>query len=206
MTRVLMTAYGAYDDWETNASWLAMQALTLEMPTHVELTTRLYQVDFESVRTKLAEDVRQGYDVILHLGQSPGSGQIELEAFGVNIARRRMQPRSEATPLESDGPVAYRSQLPLEDWARLMRQEGIPADVSFHAGDYLCNAALYWSHYYSEQAGLPCLATFLHVPLDPSQVVAKAAEGKNLASLPAETTARALRLLLESLPAAKQLV
>jgi pyroglutamyl-peptidase len=76
--------------------------------------------------------------------------------------------------------------LPLADWATKLRGAGIPAQVSYHAGTYLCNATLYYSHYLIERMKLTTRAAFLHLPLD----VANAALGENLASLPAATCAR----------------
>jgi pyroglutamyl-peptidase len=73
--------------------------------------------------------------------------------------------------------------------------EGIPAEVSFHAGVYLCNAALYFTHYFIDRMQLTTQAAFIHLPLDPSQAVAE----QNTASLPASASAAAIRMLLETL-------
>lgn len=196
MTRVLLTAYGPYDDWAENSSWLTLQALMRDLPSSLDVTTRLYPVDFDGVRRRLQEDHRRGFDVALHLGQAPNRGGIGLEAFGLNIARRRGQRHDEATPLAPDGPAAYQSTLPLGDWARMLRAAGAPASVSFYAGDYLCNAALYLSHYYAQASGRETAATFLHVPLDVSQAIAAKSDAP---SLPVEVSAMAVRLILEDL-------
>jgi pyroglutamyl-peptidase len=93
--------------------------------------------------------------------------------------------------------------LPLGDWAEKLRQRGIPAQVSYHAGTYLCNAMLYWTHYFAERDGLRTRAAFIHVPLDPSQVVDA---GRNLASMSTSSTAAALgRIISEIHAAANQL-
>lgn len=197
MSRVLITAYGPYDDWPENASWLTLQALTRDIPEQIDLTTRLLRVDFDEVRGRLESELTgELYDTILHLGQAPGSGCISLEAFALNVGRERGVARDEATPLMADGPTAYRSSLPLEQWAKSLRAEGVPAHVSFHAGDYLCNAAMYYSHYYAEATGQQPGIAFVHLPLDPSQV---AKQGKDLASMPAEISAFAIRQMLVSL-------
>ncbi|MEM1303872.1 MAG: pyroglutamyl-peptidase I [Planctomycetota bacterium] len=196
MARVLITAYGPYDSWHENASWLALKELTSRPFEKVELTTRLYPVDFAELRSRLESDLAPGFDCVLHLGQAPGRGSIALEAFGVNVQRERGQAGLDAKPLAPDGPPAYRSSLPLEQWASSLRRAGIPADVSFYAGDYLCNAAMYWSHYFAVRSGKSPAATFLHLPLDTSQAVEASSD---LPSLPAATSARAIRLLLETM-------
>lgn len=196
MLKILITAYGPYDDWAENASWLALQAFLRDLPDGVEIKTRLYPVDFNQLRTRLEADIADQPDVVLHLGQAPGACRVELEAFGLNIGRDRGAAAEQAFPLASDGPDAYRSRLPLEQWEAALRSEGIPAAVSYHAGAYLCNAALYLTHYFCEQAGREPLATFLHLPLDPSQVLA---DQRGLASLPVEESARAIGLIVDDL-------
>jgi pyroglutamyl-peptidase len=194
MPRILVTAYGPYDDWTENVSWLVLQELTRALPADSPVTTRLYPVDFSTVKTRLASDLCDGYDVAIHLGQAPGRATIALEAVGLNLARDRGQRADEAMPLMDDGPAAYCSRLPLGRWAEMLRDTGIPAEVSHHAGTYLCNAALYLSHYYAERAGRQARATFLHLPLDPTQVIAC---GRELPSLPAAVSARAVAMLIE---------
>lgn len=210
MTRVLVTAYGPYDHWRENASWLAMQELTRDLPAELDVTTRLYPVDFAAVRERLESDLSLGFDAALHLGQAPGAGRVALEMIGVNVAQERHCPADLAGPLAPDGPAAYRSELPLAEWSRMIQERGIPATVSFHAGAYLCNAALYLTHYLSERMGLETRAAFFHLPLDTSQAIEAAGD---LPSLPAAVSALAVRVALADLadrsraasPAAQQL-
>jgi pyroglutamyl-peptidase len=195
MPRVLITAFEPYDRWKLNASWLALVELTKELPEQPEVTTRLYPVDFAEVKKRLAADLEARYDVALHLGQAPGASAVQLEAVGINVA----QPRSteaEARPLVEDGPMAYRSALPLARWAKLLRRGGIPTEVSFHAGTYLCNAALYLSHHLAGQLAVATRSTFLHLPLTPAQVADEPHPGP---SLPPEVSAAAIRLILGQL-------
>lgn len=196
MKKVLLTAFGPYDQWRENASWSALVALTRELPANLQITTRRYPVDFAAVQRLLAQDLEAEPDVALHLGQAPGSAAIHLEAFGLNIGGLSTQFPEEYQPLVPDGPPAYRSRLPLDRWALLLRREGIPATVSYHAGTYLCNATLYLSHYWTERRGLRTQSGFIHLPLETQQVLK---QERMLPSLAAEETARAVRLLLEDI-------
>lgn len=196
MKRVLVTAFAPYGEWQENASWLALQALTRNLPLSVDVTTRLYPVDFAEARVRLASDLQSPFDAVLHVGQAPGSAAIRLESVALNTRREPCETPDATRLLEPDGPVAYRSRLPLADWAELLKSEGLPVEVSLHAGDYLCNAALYWSHHFLAQQDRQAMAAFVHVPLDISQ----AAHQKSTApSLPSEVSGYALRLLLEEL-------
>ena len=193
MSTILITAFKPYDNWIENSSWLALVELAKDFPPGVEVTTRLYPVDFAEMKERLTEDMQPNYDVSLHLGQAPGEPTIRLERVGINIGAERSGP---ALPLVDDGPEAYRSSLPLDAWAAKLIEQGIPAHVSHHAGTYLCNATLYWSHLLAERMSLQTKSAFLHLPLATPQV---AASGEKLASLPVEVTARAVRLILEEL-------
>jgi pyroglutamyl-peptidase len=196
MTRVLVTAFEPYDRWKANASWLALVHLTHNLPARPQVVTRLYPVDFGVMKERLAEDLAQNFDYALHLGQAPGSSRIQLEAIGLNIGGSYSQSPDQYRPLADDGPVAYQSSLPVADWAVKLRRAGIPAQVSYHAGTYLCNATLYWSHYLTERMALKMRSAFVHVPLDVSQVVN---EPHGTPSLPANFTAEAVKLILEDL-------
>ncbi len=73
MTSVLLTAFKPYGPWSSNSSWLAMVELSKLISENLAVTTRLYSVDFKSLRKQLELDLEQNFDVGLHLGQSPAA-------------------------------------------------------------------------------------------------------------------------------------
>lgn len=196
LPRILVTAFGPYESYPANASWLALVELTRDLPSHYPVTTRLYPVDFEILKQRLAADIATRPDFVLSLGQAPGAGAIHLETIGINVAGRPGQLPDEFEPLAASGPPAYRSELPLAAWAASLREQNIPALVSHHAGTYLCNAALYLSHHYAALQQLPTKATFVHVPLDPSQT---ANYRESTPSMPASIAAQAVRWIIDEL-------
>ena len=127
MASVLLTAFEPYDRWKTNSSWLALVQLTHDLPPEPAVTTRLYPVDFAEVKRRLSEDLKANYDFAIHLGQAPGTSHVRLEAIGINVGGSSSHPLEQHQPLTDDGPVAYRSPLPLGDWAVKLRRAGIPA-------------------------------------------------------------------------------
>lgn len=196
MTNILITAFEPYDRWRQNASWLALVELTRELPESPKIVTRLYPVDFLKARQRLEEDLAADYDFALHLGQAPGSSRIHLEAIGVNVGGTISQAPDHFRALEANGPTAYRSDLPLADWAGALRRAGIPASVSYHAGTYLCNAVLYLSLHLAATRNLKTRSAFIHVPLAPMQVLD---ERGDMPSLSTDLTAQAIRLIVDSL-------
>jgi pyroglutamyl-peptidase len=196
MTSVLLTAFESYDRWAENASWLALVELTRELPAAPRVVTRRYPVDFQAARARLEDDLAADYDFVLHLGQAPGISRVHLEAIGVNVGGHSTQSPDEFQPLVVGGPAAYQSELPLAAWSSKIRAQGIPCQVSYHAGTYLCNALLYLTHHLIATRKLQSRAAFIHLPLAPEQVLG---ERQDWPSLPTPLAAAALRVILEEL-------
>ena len=202
MAKILITAFESYGPWKANASWLALVDLTQQLPAQHSVTTRLYPVDLAVVKRKLEEDLAAQFDLVLHLGQAPGSTHVQFEAIGINVTRDPATPPAAGRTLVADGPVAFGSQLPLETWTQRLCEQGIPARVSYHAGTYLCNAILYLSHDAIQQNSWKTQAGFIHLPLETSQA---ASHSTPLPSLPRQTAATALKLVLEQVDSVVQM-
>lgn len=194
MSRVLLTAFEPYDQWTTNASWLTLVELTREMPEEPTIITRRYPVDFQKMRERLEHDLTDQIDHVIMLGQAPGRSQIDLETIGLNRAVSRSG--APAEPLVIDGPLAYATNLPADAICREIRSAGIPCQVSYHAGTYLCNAALYLSLHLIHQRKLATSALFVHLPIAPTQA---AQQPRPEPSMATTTSALAIRILLGQL-------
>jgi pyroglutamyl-peptidase len=196
MPTVLLTAFEPYDQWTENASWLALVELTRQLPPGPKVVTRRYPVDFEVARTRLRDDLAADYDYALHLGQAPGISRIHLEAVGINVGGHSSQTPDQFQPLVPGGPAAYQSSLPLAEWAAKIRELGVPCQVSYHAGTYLCNALLYLTHHIIQEQRLKTRATFIHLPLAPQQVLS---ERQDWPTLPSGQCAEAIQCVLGEL-------
>ena len=195
MSSILITAFEPYDRWQENASWLALVELTRALPAGPKVVTRRYPVDFEQVRSRLIEDLSADYDLALHLGQAPGIGRIHLESIGLNVGGHSSQTPDQFQPLVPGGPAAYQSSLPLAEWAGQIRAAGIPCQVSYHAGTFLCNALLYLSLHIAREQKLKTLSTFIHLPLAPSQVLG---DRQDWATMPSGICAESIRIILKN--------
>ncbi len=189
MTRILISAFEPYDRWTTNSSWLALVELTRFYAGPAELTTRRYPVELTEMSERLRKDLQQDFDFALHLGQSPGSPLIKLEAVGLNV-------RSDGSALLKDAPTAYQSPLPLSECHTALTGAGIPSCVSHHAGTYLCNAVLYLSQHYAASFGMKTRTAFVHLPLAPEQV---ARDSQTLPSMSTPMCSAALGVIIETL-------
>jgi len=196
MPSIFISAFEPYGGWSENSSWLALVEFTKQLSPDSQVTTRLYPVDFDTVAERLRKDLAADYDFALHLGQAPGTSSVKLEAIGLNVGGRSEQRPEEFRRLVEDGPVAYRSELPLAEWSCLLRAAGIPTTVSYNAGSYLCNATLYLSHYFAEAMKLTTQSAFIHLPLDFSQTLK---QDKELPAMPSAMASRALQLVVNQL-------
>ncbi|MFM8407412.1 MAG: pyroglutamyl-peptidase I [Pirellulaceae bacterium] len=192
--RILLTAFEPYDQWSSNSSWETIVELLRVRGTIPNVITRRYPVSLTRFQERLEVDLARGFDSIIHLGQAPGISQIHLEAIAVNVAGVTEAEGADFGDLVVGGPVGYRSKFPLGVWASYLRQSGIPARVSYHAGTYLCNAALYLSHHWLETHGKAGRVAFIHLPLSDQQV---RESGRSLASMPLDTMVKAVGLLLD---------
>lgn len=197
--RVLLTAFEPYGQWTSNSSWLTLVELLKEYPAGRSLVTRRYPVDLTALQSQLKKDLYREFDAVIHLGQSPGASSIKLEAIALNVAGCMEDRGDELGDIIPNAPVAYRSNLPLGRWTALLRDAGIPSNISYHAGTYLCNALMYLSHHQLKaEAHRNCLIGFIHLPLATEQV---AQHSQSLPSMPISSMVRALRILLEDLEA-----
>lgn len=194
--RILLTAFEPYAQWPTNSSWLTLVELLRVRPPNGSLVTRRYPVDFRRMQSALYKDLAQGFDAVLHLGQSPGSAAIRLEAIALNAGEAIVESGTSLARLIPDGPEAYRTRMPLDRWSRGLQDQSIPAQISYHAGTYLCNAVMYLSHHWVAQTDRPIPVGFVHLPLATSQVVQSSTPEP---SLPVETLASALSVILSDI-------
>jgi pyroglutamyl-peptidase len=166
--RILLTCFEPFGPWQENASALAVHEAVARYSGPSTIEVREYAVDFSTIEQQLLDDLKTGPDLILHTGQSSEASTIELESVALNL-RRDSEDDLCSFPLRTDGPLAYQSDLPLDEWCGVLREHGLSVSVSHHAGTYLCNAVLFHAlHHHFVAAGPPCL--FVHLPLTPDQV------------------------------------
>lgn len=132
-----------------------------------DLVTAELPVAFADIAGSLGElfDRHQPSAALL-LGLAEPTAGIRLEQVALNLddspgADNRGEIRSRQ-PIDADGPVAFRSSLPLERLADLADGQGVPVDWSRDAGGFLCNHAFFLAR--SLRPAIP--AGFVHVGRD----------------------------------------
>lgn len=176
--KLLITGFDPFGGETINPSWEAVKALPdviggwqltkLEVPT----------VFGKAGETVLAAAAQLQPDAVLCVGQAGGRAAITPELVAINLRFGRIADNAGAAPVDepvaADGPAAYFSTLPVRAMAQAITDAGLPGQVSYSAGAFVCNDLLYTVlHHY---AGTPVRAAFIHVPFLPQQ----AAEGVSM--------------------------
>jgi pyroglutamyl-peptidase len=191
---ILLTAFEPYGEWQRNSSWDALVNWLSRNGGDPRVVTRKYPVNLAQLKARLDRDLSQGIDAVLHLGQAPGIAAIQLETVALNVAGMVEVPGEDYGPILEGAPIAYRTKLPIGSWAEDLRKASIPTRLSYHAGTYLCNAAMYLSHHWFASRGEEALVGFAHLPLTPQQV---SEQGLSYPSLPLDQSSSAIGMLVE---------
>jgi pyroglutamyl-peptidase len=118
-------------------------------------------------------------DVILSFGLAGGRESVDLEYVALNFRGGEQSARGDNSgrklegPIESHGPFALPSTLPIEEMLLSLNSAGIPARRSLSAGSYVCNDLFFQTQ--NRLSSTSVQSGFIHVPrLAPPDSVASA--------------------------------
>ena len=100
-------------------------------------------------------------ELVVCFGLAEKRTEVTVERFALNadeVANVDNEGASSGAAIVADGPVAYRSGLPVDEIVAALRAEGIPAAPSRDAGGFLCNHVFYVLMHMGVRGG------FVHVP------------------------------------------
>ena len=193
--RVLLTGFDPFGSdrltsHPVNPSWLAVQALHGQwVKGHVLVAAQLPTV-FDAATAELLRLIRQQRPaIVICVGQAGGRSALSLERVAVNLVDAHIpdnagqQPHNQ--PVVAGAPAAYFSSLPVTDILKALEAAGLPAELSYTAGPFVCNHVFYGlMHALATEADLQGVrGGFIHVPYLPSQ---------GLPSLPLDDAVRGL--------------
>ncbi|MGE0764101.1 MAG: pyroglutamyl-peptidase I [Bdellovibrionales bacterium] len=161
---ILISAFEPFDIDPENSSELVLQALSQQK----NVVKTILPVSFAKAWPALLEQIHHhDPEIVLSLGQADRRDKISLEQVALNLLEARIQDADGEQPtgqfISADGPLALLSRLPNSQLLSKLTQTGIEAEISFHAGTYVCNALMYklleWALKTKRYAG------FVHLPL-----------------------------------------
>ena len=166
MKRLLITGFEPFGGEALNPSWEAVVRLPSEIGGY-ELYKLLIPVTFgEAADLVLAKAEEICPDVIICVGQAGGRRAITPELVGINLRFASIPDNAGAKPEDEaiidGGDAAFFSNLPVRKMAEAINASGVPAQVSYSAGAYVCNDVLY--KVLSRYSGSQTRAGFIHIP------------------------------------------
>lgn len=196
MQTILLTGFEPFGGEQSNPSWLAAQQLDgYQLDDEVRIVSRQLSCVFEKSQQELKTAIDELKPVlVLALGQAGGRTELCFEKVAINFIDARIadnagiQPVGE--PVVAEGPTAYFTTLPIKAMVNHLKQQGIPAAVSYTAGTYVCNTVFY-ALMHQLRHNPKVRAGFLHIPYAPEQAI-----GKAVASMPVDMVVNALKLCL----------
>ncbi len=177
LENVLVTGFEPFDDFEINPS--AEVALSLDGGEIEGLTVVGAQLplDYTSCLSEARRLIGETAPaVIIACGQA-NRGAITLERIAINAVSTQREDNygnlPETDVIIPDGPAAYFSMLDVTGLAQRLREMGIPAEVSYHAGTYGCNWLFYNLLHWRHTGQISGVIGFVHVPPLPEQAIQK---------------------------------
>jgi len=197
MRTILVTGFEPFGGETSNPSWDAVQQLDGWQPDN-ETIVRALQLPcvFDKSITVLKTQLATLDPVlVLAIGQAGGRTCFSLEKVAINYNDARIADNLGQQPLATatadDGPAAYFSNLPLKHLVAQLRSNGIPAEVSFSAGTFVCNH-LFYGLMHALAATPQVRAGFIHIPYSPAQ-----AARLQSASMSTDLVVAALKICIE---------
>ena len=196
MNSILLTGFEPFGGEQTNPSWLAAQQLDgYQLDDEVQIVSRQLSCEFEQSQLELKTAIAELKPVlVLAIGQAGGRTELCFEKVAINFIDARIADNAGQQPIDktvvTEGPAAYFTTLPVKAMVNSLKQDGIPAAVSYTAGTYVCNTVFY-ALMHQLRDNPKVRAGFLHIPYAPELAI-----GKAVASMPVDMVVRALKLCL----------
>lgn len=197
--KILFTGFEPFGGEAMNPSYEALKLLPDTIAGAEVVRLQISTAFQRGAEEMLAAVEEHRPDFVFCVGQAGGRFAVTPEFVAINYRDARIpdnagfQPAGEA--VVEGGENAYFTALPVKRITQRMRDEGIPASISYTAGTYVCNDVFYrlLHHIHTRQSDL--IGGFIHVPYATEQA---AKLGGNLASLSLDTIARALQIAAET--------
>lgn len=195
MTIVLLTGFEPFGGDAGNPSGEAVHLVAARWPGPEVLITAVLPVTFAGAAARLRELVAEhAPDVILAAGLAGGRTAIGVERVAVNLVDARIPDNDGDQPVDvpsvAGAPAAHFATLPVKEVARRIASAGIPAEVSYSAGTFVCNHVFFTA---LEVAASTTRAGFVHVPWSTEH-----APGPEVAALPLTRIADALEIAVRT--------
>ncbi len=192
--KILLTGFEPFSEDLFNPSWEAVKLLPEQIEERQIIKTCL-PVVFGKAADMLIEKIRETKpDAVICTGLAGGRKAVTPELIAVNLRSAGIPDNDGQQPvwekILEDGEDGIFTKLPVREMKTQLLAAGIPAEISYSAGTYVCNEVMYrLLHYAGHENENPGMkAGFIHVPYAKEYL----AEGKDAFALPVKEIAKAL--------------
>ena len=196
--KILITGFDPFAGESINPSYEIVKRLgdidgvelfKLEIPTVFEKAASIISNKIDEIKP----------DAVISIGQAGGRTSISPEVIGVNLRHASIEDNEKNKPdfekIIEDGEDGLFSTIEVRDIVDDIKAAGIPADLSYSAGTFVCNDVLYSTLSYVERNNLDIKVGFIHVPFIPEQVISK----KNTPSMTLENMVKAIEIVIKTI-------
>jgi len=198
--KILITGFDPFGGEKLNPAYEAVKLLPDTIATADIIKAELPTVFGKCA--KILEGLIEKYqpNAVICVGQAGGRSGISIEKVAINfadaiIADNENQQLTDE-PIIKDGATAYFSNLPIKSMVKNIKEHGIPANISYTAGTFVCNDIMYRLLHMIEHKYPKMLGGFIHVPFDTAQTATKA---DGTPSMPIATIAKGLEYAIEAI-------
>ncbi len=175
--KILVTGFDPFDKDIINPAYEAVKRLPDKI-RDAEIIKLEIPTSFERSRIAIEEAIEKySPDIILSVGQAGGRNEITIEKVAINLLEARIKDNDGYQPLDKpikeDGETAYFTNLPIKGMVSHIKENNIPATISYTAGTFVCNSVMYNILYLIDKKFPHIKGGFIHVPFLPEQAVLK---------------------------------
>ena len=165
-TTVLLTGFEPFGGDVANPSGEAVHRVASRWEGPELLVTAVLPVTFTGAAARLRGLLAEHRpDVVIAAGLAGGRAAIGVERVAVNLVDARIPDNDGEQPIDvpsvPGAAPAHFATLPVKEITRRIAADGIPAEVSYSAGTFVCNHVFFTA---LEAAASGTRAGFVHVP------------------------------------------
>jgi len=196
---VLLTGFEPFDGEEVNPAQEVAHELGGERIAGHRVIPLVLPVTFEGISSRLSEAIAATHPTIaVGIGQAGSRARISIERVAINLVDARIADNAGAQPVDAPviagAPAAYFSTLPVKAMLAALEAAGVPAELSFSAGSFVCNAVFFATMHLLATRHPPVRGGFIHVPYLPRQ----AARHPGAPSLDIGTLSKGIGIAIEA--------
>lgn len=169
---ILLTGFETFSNHPSNPTEELVNSFKARHILGHQVHTVILPVDFKRALTILEELFKQQTFVIhLSLGLASSRKVLTPELVALNKIHCPKRPDNIGRvfineDISTNAPLAVETTLPVVAWVKALNDKGFEAEVSNHAGTYVCNAVMYYSLRLSSKWMGLTPSGFMHIPPD----------------------------------------